>query len=352
MKMITRTLTALSFASAFAATTTVAQFSTSHLLIPSTVPWTDTGIFVNSGTILSIQASGMVSYWGSRPYAVTEPGGTNWDGTQFFADATLPDTTVVSLIGKIGGTSMAGSGTPVPEGLPGNGEGYVGASYNQRVTTGGELFLGFNDRPCCFYDNSGSFSVTVVLDSPPMAQCHDVTVSAGPNCSADASVDAGSFDPDAGDTLTLRQEPPGPYLLGKTAVTLTVTDNHGASDSCTAAVTVVDTTPPAISEVAVTPDVLWPPNGKMVGVTVNYDAADDCGAVTNTLLVTSNEAPNARGDGPAPDWVIEDDHHVQLRAERSGAGVGRVYAITVISTDNAGNSSTRTVAVTVPKNQK
>jgi hypothetical protein len=143
--------------------------STSSLLIPSTTPWTDTGIFVNSGSILRIQAWDMVSYWGSRPYAVTGPGGTNWDGTQFFSDATLPNTTVVSLIGKIGGTSMAGTGTPVPEGLPGNGEGYVGASYNQRVATGGELFLGFNDRPCCFWDNSGSFSVTVVLDSPPVA---------------------------------------------------------------------------------------------------------------------------------------------------------------------------------------
>jgi hypothetical protein len=47
--------------------------------------------------------------------------------------------------------------------------------------------------------------------------------------------------------------------------------------------------------------------------------------------------------------VIEDDHHVQLRAERSGAGTGRVHAITVISTDNAGNSSTETVTVTVPR---
>jgi hypothetical protein len=134
-------------------------------------------------------------------------------------------------------------------------------------------------------------------------------------------------------------------------VTLTVTDNHGASNSCTATVTVVNTTPPTISDVAVTPSVLWPPNHKMVEVTVNYTATDDCGAVTNTLFVTSNEAPNGPGNGTSPDWVIEDDHHAQLRAERSGAGTGRVYAITVISTDNAGNSSTRTVTVTVPKNR-
>jgi hypothetical protein len=159
-------------------------------------------------------------------------------------------------------------------------------------------------------------------------------------------VDDGSFDPDAGDTITLRQEPPGPYTVGATQVTLTVTDDHGASATCTATVTVVDDTPPTINDLAATPNVLWPPNNKLVEVTVNYTATDNCGAVSNVLSVTSNEAPN----GPAPDWVVEDSHHVQLRAARSGTG--RAYAITVTSTDNAGNSSTRTVTVTVSRNQK
>jgi uncharacterized repeat protein (TIGR03803 family) len=190
----------------------------------------------------------------------------------------------------------------------------------------------------------------LVMHRPPTARCHDVTVSAGLNCAADASVDNGSFDSDDGDTITLRQDPPGPYAPGTTPVTLTVTDSHGASDSCTATVTVMDTTPPTINDVAVTPNVLWPPNGKMVEVTVNYTAADDCGTVSNALFVTSNEAPN--GNGTAPAWVIEDDHHVQLRSERPGRGTGRVYTITVISTDNAGNSSTKAVTVLVPKNQK
>ena len=186
----------------------------------------------------------------------------------------------------------------------------------------------------------------LVLNRPPVARCHDVTVSAGPNCTADASVDNGSFDLDAGDTITVRQEPPGPYPLGATPVTLTATDNHGASNSCAASVTVVDTTPPTIGDVAVAPNVLWPPSHKMVEVTVDYTATDDCGGVTNVLVVSSNEGPS----GPGPDWVIEDEHHVQLRAERLGSGSGRAYAITVISTDNAGNSSTKTVSVTVRKN--
>jgi len=76
--------------------------------------------------------------------------------------------------------------------------------------------------------------------------CHDVTVSASSNCSANASIDNGSSDPD-GDMITLSQSPQGPYALGDTSVTLTVTDNNGASSTCIATVTVVDTTPPQVT---------------------------------------------------------------------------------------------------------
>jgi hypothetical protein len=80
----------------------------------------------------------------------------------------------------------------------------------------------------------------------PQASCQNVTVSPDPGfCAASASVDNGSFDPD-GDTLTLDQTPPGPYNDGTTQVTLAATDDKGASDSCTAQVTVV-TPPPTIS---------------------------------------------------------------------------------------------------------
>jgi uncharacterized repeat protein (TIGR03803 family) len=82
---------------------------------------------------------------------------------------------------------------------------------------------------------------------PPIAQCKNITVSADANCNADASIDDGSYSPNAGGTITLVKSPPGPYPLGDTSVTLTVTDNHGLSNSCVAAVTVADTTPPVIT---------------------------------------------------------------------------------------------------------
>jgi hypothetical protein len=78
---------------------------------------------------------------------------------------------------------------------------------------------------------------------PPVAECTDVTVYADENCEADASIDDGSYDPE-GYPLTYTQSPAGPYQLGVTYVTLTVTDPQGASDACHAYVTVVDVTPP------------------------------------------------------------------------------------------------------------
>jgi hypothetical protein len=53
-------------------------------------------------------------------------------------------------------------------------------------------------------------------------------------------------DPD-GDPITLVQSPAQPYGIGSTEVTLTATDTSNESDACTATVTIVDVTAPALS---------------------------------------------------------------------------------------------------------
>jgi len=90
------------------------------------------------------------------------------------------------------------------------------------------------------------YTARAVVNQVPVAKCKNVTVSAGPACTASASVDNGSLDPD-GDSITLTQTPPGPYGLGPNPVTLKVTDVFGGSSTCTATVTVVDTTPPVVT---------------------------------------------------------------------------------------------------------
>jgi hypothetical protein len=58
-----------------------------------------------------------------------------------------------------------------------------------------------------------------------------------------------------------------PYLLA-------VVDALGQASEDETAVTVVDTTPPSIESVTASPAQLWPPNHRMVPVTVTSAAAD------------------------------------------------------------------------------
>jgi len=131
-----------------------------------------------------------------------------------------------------------------------------------------------------------------------------------------------------------------------TAMSSTADPDPDPNNSATATVTVSNPAP-VISNVSVSRSTLWPANHKMITVTVNYDISDNCGLVTTSLAVTSNEGP----DNFEPDWQVVDDHTVMLRAERLGSGNGRIYVITVTATDSAGNASSQDVMVTVPHDQ-
>jgi len=188
---------------------------------------------------------------------------------------------------------------------------------------------------------------------PPTARAKAVTVPAGPACTADASIDNGSSDPD-GDPLTFAQAPAGPYALGTTSpVVLTVTDPKGAFSQATGAVTVVDQTGPSITALSASPAALWPPNHKLVDVTIDYATADNCSAGTCVLTVTSDASATTGNGGDksdGPDFIVVDAHHLKLRAEKN-TGNARVYTITVTCTDAAGNKTVRTTTVTVPHDQ-
>ncbi|MFH2056065.1 MAG: HYR domain-containing protein, partial [bacterium] len=90
---------------------------------------------------------------------------------------------------------------------------------------------------------------TCEVNDPPTAICQNVTVSADANCEAAvaaAAVDNGSFDTD-GTIANMSLNPAGPYPLGATPVTLTVTDDLGATDECQATITVEDNTNPELT---------------------------------------------------------------------------------------------------------
>jgi Tol biopolymer transport system component len=137
--------------------------------------------------------------------------------------------------------------------------------------------------------NTSEFSQCIQVISgnqPPTPVCNDVTVPANTSCSADASIDNGSFDPD-GDSIALTQSPPGPFPLGATSVTLTVTDSKGASSICIATITVLDTTPPQITSVPA--DATYQcasqvPSGNPSQATTS----DNCSTPTVTVVDSSN----------------------------------------------------------------
>jgi uncharacterized repeat protein (TIGR01451 family) len=179
------------------------------------------------------------------------------------------------------------------------------------------------------------------VNRAPVAVCQSVTVPSGPDCTADASIDGGTFDPD-GDAFSLIQDPPGPYGSGLTAVTLTATDVYGAEDSCQADVIVQDGTAPVISCNASIS--IIPPDAP---ISFTATASDDCGAAGVTI--NSYDCFKLTKKGKRIDKTgscvvaISGDTVTIL----DSGGVGDHITWLATASDGAGNSSTAICEVEV-----
>ena len=203
------------------------------------------------------------------------------------------------------------------------------------------------------------YQTITVLDvtAPTFTAPPDITIYQDANCEHDASVSATGDVTDEADNCDTSLDAgytdavAAGSCIGDEIITRTwtLTDDCGNSVSHVQVITAEDNTGPVIAGVSPDPYVLWPPDHTMRDVVINYTSVDNCSPVSNVLDVTSNEPVNDKGDGHTqPDWVIIDDHNVQLRAERRGNGDGRIYTITITSTDDCGNTSTATTEVLVP----
>ncbi len=135
---------------------------------------------------------------------------------------------------------------------------------------------------------------------------------------------------------------PYAFSKGTTTVDVTASDSTGTA-SCSFTVTVNDVQAPSITGVSSNPATLSPADDALKNVFIDYTVTDNCGPVTTTLSVTSNQTPT----GNNTDWEIADNHNVRLRATQSGED--RIYTITITGMDESGNQSVKTVNVTVPK---
>ncbi len=147
--------------------------------------------------------------------------------------------------------------------------------------------------------------------------------------------------------------------LGAHAITLRVTDAAGATGTDTGMVSVVDTRGPMVT-VMPSPDLLWPPNHRMVTVAPRASATDLCDPSPTLWLVSalSSEGDDMTGeaDGHTTDDVQGDDAgtpdaELMLRAERAGTGSGRLYTLTYAAADASGNTGSGQAVVYVPHDQ-
>jgi alpha-tubulin suppressor-like RCC1 family protein len=141
------------------------------------------------------------------------------------------------------------------------------------------------------------------------------------------------------------------YLIagdGAHSVIYYATDNAGNMETPPQRMSVnIDKTPPEIASLAAYPAVLWPPNHEIKNVLIGGSATDYGSGVATTTIVVADEY------GIHNMTATAFGTEVPLESWRAGADRdGRIYAITAIATDAAGNRSTATTTVTVPHDRK
>ena len=202
------------------------------------------------------------------------------------------------------------------------------------------------------YTDSGSVECRV--DAPPLT---NLSLD-GPKASTDWFIGPVTVSLDATDDFGLSEteyqlDDAADWMPYTGAFTVTAQGNHtirfrstdggGNTEETRIDTFRIDSTPPQM-DLSVDQPILWPPNGELrdVGLNIHTDG------VYTTVEVTSSEGPG----GADPDVEVpqrwEPGSVLKLRAERLGAGPGRIYTVTATTVDEAGNQSSDSERVIVP----
>ncbi len=129
---------------------------------------------------------------------------------------------------------------------------------------------------------------------------------------------------------------PGGFASAPAFVTMTITNWN---------------TPPTLVNPRADVPVLWPPDHRLVPVHILGVVDPQSNATITLNSVTQDEPTNGLGDGDTPVDAFINGDTVQLRAERSGKGDGRVYHVCFTAADPEGYVQS-CVDVIVPHDKK
>ena len=196
----------------------------------------------------------------------------------------------------------------------------------------------------------GTFDVSVVDTTPPAITVPaDITLEATSFAGATATFTASAVDVvDGPRTVTCTPPSGSTFALGTTTVTCTASDTRGNEGSEAFDVNVVDTTPPVIVLLSVSPEELWSPTKQLLPVTVTAVVTDiaDPAPTVRIYNVTADEPITTA------DWTITGLLTANLRADRLGTGIGQTYTLYIEAIDASGNRATGTVTVRVRHDQR
>jgi len=131
------------------------------------------------------------------------------------------------------------------------------------------------------------------------------------------------------------------FRIGSHSIIIT----SATGQKCSFTLIVTDNEPPVLSDILLSSQKIWPPSNKMKKVGVLYRTSDNGQKVTSKLTVTSNDT-----NSDDKDYEIIDEHLVRLKAARLPNGESRIFTISVTSTDEAGNKTTKSTSIAVSKN--
>lgn len=256
----------------------------------------------------------------------------------------------VIILGRVENCDGLGGGPPGFE------DANPWATYTHTFNTSGSHTVGFFvlDLLDTAVDSGLVIDRFEIANNEPVAVCTDLTLDADASCQACGDVDGGSYDPD-GDAITMSTSPGCNYGLGTSNVTLLVTDEHGASNSCNATVTVQDVTPPSDVDVSAIQYMSFPRSWALEDfhlsdcaaiVADNCDVALDIDTYGTITAIDSDELTTAGANHdceldpePCIDMKILGNSHFQIRNTRDSYGNGRVYTVHFTVADSAGNQS-------------